>query len=100
MTFDEYWNSEYPPLYDVGKAVARAAWEAASLAAWIPATERLPEWGGQYLVCTTSPWMQFETVDGVHQTTYYPDNERGFEFSGDPGVTHWRPLPAHPQEQR
>lgn len=31
MTFEEYWHSEYPPLYEVGKAVARAAWEAASL---------------------------------------------------------------------
>ena len=31
MTFEEYWHLEYPPLYEVGKAVARAAWEAASL---------------------------------------------------------------------
>lgn len=31
MTFEEYWLSEYPPFYEVGKAVARAAWEAARL---------------------------------------------------------------------
>ena len=112
MTFEEYWHSEYPPLYEVGKAVARAAWEAANLEAdeartdlataraeldkrrWIPVTERLPE--------NTDDILTIDSFRDV-STGWYSPIERIFfthkEFYGcndarNGCVTHWQPLPT------
>lgn len=165
MTFEEYWHSEYPPLYEVGKAVARAAWEAASLdadkaraalvryklalesltpggsefsdspercvefvrsrekfparilrleaenarltaeAAWIPVMERLPENSNACLVSdgknvAMAHW--FHKLYNQRTKEIEPGEWGNYSFASEyvGHVTHWRPLPTHPDAAR
>lgn len=66
---------------------------------WIPVSERLPDKNGHYLLFTESPYMhkQWDVYDGVYVGFCDLENDKGYEFSGDKGVTHWQPLPMPPK---
>lgn len=64
-------------------------------AAWIPVTEKLPDERGYYLAA--GKWF----TDVNWTTVLYFDDDQEW-YSGQSlrrSTTHWRPLPAHPQEQ-
>jgi len=59
---------------------------------WIPTSERLPDEGDWVLVWNGS----YQMVGEIAENKSFYDNCDGLEISG---ATHWRPLPAPPEEE-
>lgn len=68
----------------IEQQTARIAELEAKVPRWIPATERLPETAGSYIVCTKS--------GGVAKVNFYPELGRSQRI-----FTHWMPLPEPPE---
>lgn len=67
--------------------------------AWIPVTERLPEYDGTYLAFTTSGTVTTARWYAEHDMrNYRGDFIRHMEGRFHRNVTHWMPLPEPPKE--
>jgi len=65
---------------------------------WIPVEERLPEVGGDYLIC-----QQLKEGKEVVYSAFYDDIEKDFKTTDSNGwyklknITHWQRLPKPPK---
>ena len=73
-----------------GEIASEIAFLVNGLNPWIPVKERLPLGDGYYFV--------YSMTRGMEIFYYWKDDRKGCEFSGDPTITHWMPLPPRPKE--
>ena len=89
---DCYWHGENTGDYDCADidstllADLSKQWEKTT--GWISVEDRLPDKNGYYLV--------YCGMNHITVTFFTAENISGPEFSGDPTVTHWMPLPQAP----
>ena len=91
------WLEDHIKWYGHNKDIAQHCRALLDALRWVPVSEP-PKKTGIYLVSLSSQWSPEKGY--VYMAKYLGSGEWAVESVPDGTVTHWRPLPAPPEEER